>query len=54
MEIAQTAMGRLRQHERNHAMPGRRNPHAAQARYFAIAAVALLCFVVVGVLAIVG
>jgi hypothetical protein len=35
-------------------MPGYKDPRATQARFFAIAFVALLCLVMVGALAIVG
>jgi hypothetical protein len=35
-------------------MPDRKDPRAAQARYFAIAFVALLSLVVVGALAFIG
>jgi hypothetical protein len=35
-------------------MPGHRDPHAAQARFFAIAFVAIICLMVAGTLALVG
>jgi hypothetical protein len=35
-------------------MPGHKDPHAAQARYFAIAFVALVCLILVGTLALIG
>lgn len=35
-------------------MPGRKDAHANQARTFAIVAVALMCLVVIGALALTG
>jgi hypothetical protein len=52
MAIAPHSMGGLGE-RKELAMPGHKDRHATQARYFAIAFVALLCFVMVGALALV-